>query len=419
MSSILHDISEMLFNDDDQIPDLETPYSSFTNDRPDSKLRVEGQSTRAIITERQQQLDDVLHEMSGLKKIVDTFNNLHEQLVEKQDKITQSMNSHKRLVSSLRGLPTEILSQIFVYCLPEDSHLSLAQNQAPVLLTRICREWRKVAVDMPNLWCRLHLNLKNRRNLQQQENLYSLCLKRSRGRPLSLVIDCYANQMVKLRNFLQPHGYHISYLSIPCVRGTPEVFGGFSALQELVLNNTTTRTSSSIVTCIMVLPSTVRSLKVTGLFSLNGDLSRIPTLALLTHIEASLCSLSVVIRLIRLCSNLSSLVIHKHASDRIPATDSALVLTHTALQSLRILEAGMSATSLLPGLFNILSLPNLRILEISGSRTWPHEEVKALLTRSNCPLESLIIGAGMVTTDEQRAEYVALIPSLVVTHFIK
>ncbi|KAG2033801.1 hypothetical protein BDR03DRAFT_871241, partial [Suillus americanus] len=142
----------MLFIDNDQIPDLETLYSSFTNDRSGGKLRVEVQSTRAIITERQQQLDGVLHEMSGLKKIVDAINNLHEQLVDKQDKITQSMNSHKRLVSSLWDLPTEILSQIFVYCLPEDSHLSLAQNQAPVLLTRICRKWRDAAVDMPNLW---------------------------------------------------------------------------------------------------------------------------------------------------------------------------------------------------------------------------------------------------------------------------
>ncbi|KAG1797239.1 uncharacterized protein BJ212DRAFT_1218513, partial [Suillus subaureus] len=90
--------------------------------------------------------------MSGLKTVVDTVNNLHKQLVKKQDKITQSMNLHKRLISSLWGLPTEVLSQIFVYCLPEDSHLSLAQNQAPVLLTRICRKWRNVAVDMPILW---------------------------------------------------------------------------------------------------------------------------------------------------------------------------------------------------------------------------------------------------------------------------
>jgi hypothetical protein len=356
--------------------------------------------------------------MSGLKAVMDILNGLHEQLGEKQDKITQSMILHKGLVSPLRKLPTEILSLIFIYCLPEDSHLSLTQSTAPVLLTRICRQWREVALDMPRLWCRLHLKLKNR-GLDQQDNLYHLCLKRSQGRPLSLVIDCYANQMRMLRKFLQSYGSHILSLSIPSFRRTCEVLEKLPALQELALNNTTSRTA--ITKCMEVLGPTVRSLKVTGLFSLGGGPSDIPTvaLALLTHIELSQCSLSGVIRLIRPSSNLFSLVIHRCTGGQIPDTDSAQVLIHTAIQSLRILEANLYATSLLPSLFNTLSLPNLRVLEVSGSQAWPHEEVKAFLGRSNCPLGDLILGAGMVMTDDQRAEYIALIPSLVVTHFIK
>ncbi|KAG1791508.1 uncharacterized protein BJ212DRAFT_1419177 [Suillus subaureus] len=43
---------------------------------------------------------------------------------------------------------------------------------------------------------------------------------------------------------------------------------------------------------------------------------------------------------------------------------------------------------------------------------WPHVKFKAFLTRSNCVLETLISGSGTGTTDEQRAEYVALVPSL-------
>jgi hypothetical protein len=357
--------------------------------------------------------------MSGLKAVMDTLYGINEQLREKQDKITQSMILHKALVSPLRNLPTEILTLIFMHCLPEESHLSLTQSKAPMLLTRICRQWREVALDMPILWRRLHLKLKNRRP-HQHDSLYHLCLKRSQGHPLSLVIDCYANQMSRLRRIIQPHSSHISSLSIPSIHSTCEVFTiKFPALQELALDNTTSR--SAITKCIQVLPPTVRSLKVTGSFSLDGDLSAIPTeaLARLTHIEVSQCSLGGVIRLIRPSSNLSSLVIHQYTPDPIPATDSAQVLTHTALQSLRILEANKYATSLLPGLFNTLSLPNLRILEVSGSQAWPHEEVKAFLGRSNCPLGDLILGAKMVMTDEQRAEYIALIPSLVVTHFIE
>ncbi|KAG2087523.1 uncharacterized protein F5147DRAFT_527038, partial [Suillus discolor] len=113
---------------------------------------------RAIIAEREQQLHAVSQEISGLKTVMDIFNNLHEQLVKKKDKINQSMELHKGFVSPLWSLPDEILSNIFVHCLPNDKHLSLAQNEAPVLLTRVCQKWRKVAVNTSELWYKLHLN---------------------------------------------------------------------------------------------------------------------------------------------------------------------------------------------------------------------------------------------------------------------
>ncbi|KAG1897080.1 uncharacterized protein F5891DRAFT_1243630 [Suillus fuscotomentosus] len=420
LRNIIHDIRRILTTDRSQviIPDLETEYSGSTDNQWAFEFGAH-QSIRAIIAEREQQLHAVSQEISGLKTMVDIFNNLHEQLVEKKDKIKQSMELHKGFVSPLWSLPNEILSKIFVHCLPEDEHLSLAQNEAPMLLTRVCKKWRGVAVATSDLWYKLHLNLKNKTDLQQQDNLYHSCLERSKGRPLSLVIDCYAHQMLKLRKFLRPYySHHIASISTPCFRGTRKVLGEFQALQELTLNNTTSRTSSTVATCLLIVPLTVLSLKVKGSFSLDRNLPPIPALTHLTHIEVSLCSLSVVLRLIRPSSNLSSLVIRQYTSERIPPVDSAQVLTHTALQSLRILETNMSAASLLPGLFNILSLPNLRALEVSGSQPWPHEEAKAFLTRSNCPLESLTFGAKIVTTDEQRAEYAALIPSLVVSHFV-
>jgi len=63
-------------------------------------------------------------------------------------------------------------------------------------------------------------------------------------------------------------------------------------------------------------------------------------------------------------------------------------------------------------LFKILVLPNLRELQFRRVvLEWPHQEFKACLAQSNCPLECLIFGAG-VATDEQRAECIALNPSL-------
>ncbi|KAG2344820.1 hypothetical protein BDR05DRAFT_159123 [Suillus weaverae] len=45
----------------------------------------------AIGAKRQQQLDAVLHEISGLETIMDGVRNLHQQLVDKKEKITRSI----------------------------------------------------------------------------------------------------------------------------------------------------------------------------------------------------------------------------------------------------------------------------------------------------------------------------------------
>ncbi|KAG2125668.1 hypothetical protein DEU56DRAFT_743595, partial [Suillus clintonianus] len=105
------------------------------------------------ISERQQQLNEVLRDISGLETVMDSIKNLRQQLVEKKDKIIKSMIVHKGLVSALWRLPTEVLSRNFHYCqcLPE-KYLPPASKLVPMLLTRICQSWREVAVGMPRLW---------------------------------------------------------------------------------------------------------------------------------------------------------------------------------------------------------------------------------------------------------------------------
>ncbi|KAG2341160.1 hypothetical protein BDR05DRAFT_833945, partial [Suillus weaverae] len=104
------------------------------------------------LIERQQQLDAVLREISGLKTVMNGIKKIHQQLAGQKEKIIQSMTFHKGLESALWRLPTEALSQIFHRCLPEDEYLTPTSNLAPMLLTRICRPWRNIVVDMPSLW---------------------------------------------------------------------------------------------------------------------------------------------------------------------------------------------------------------------------------------------------------------------------
>ncbi|KAG1741547.1 uncharacterized protein EDB91DRAFT_334282 [Suillus paluster] len=67
-------------------------------------------------------------------------------------KIIKSVNLYMRFGSALWRLPTKILTLIFYCCF---YHSFPSRFRAPILLTRICRLWREVAIGEPNLWCRL------------------------------------------------------------------------------------------------------------------------------------------------------------------------------------------------------------------------------------------------------------------------
>ncbi|KAG0704597.1 hypothetical protein DFH29DRAFT_365883 [Suillus ampliporus] len=364
-----------------------------------------------IITERQQQLDAVLHEISGLETVMDGIKNLHQQLVKKKDRIIQSMNVHKGLVSALWRLPTEVLSQIFDHCLPvpEDSRLSSSSRlEAPMLLTEVCRRWREVAVGIPGLWCRLTVE-STHGDWYRNAFCYDSWLKRSQGRPLSLTLLCYVVDYSedRLRRLLQPYSNQISSLSIhfSVNSNKPELLlTDLLALQELTVSMPNLETRPALAQSISRL-STLRSLKITEPWFLFDHLSAFnPVWAHLTNVAIAIFQSSGVLRLLRLCPNLSSLMIRTQIDD----IEAVEPFTHTKLQSLHI----SVPTHPLSSLFNALSLPNLRALAVRYIQTWPHEEFKALLVRSKCPLEYLNLGVLVMITDEQRAEYFTLIPSL-------
>ncbi|KAG1788487.1 uncharacterized protein HD556DRAFT_860599 [Suillus plorans] len=374
VSDIISAIQNMLHSQTTML-DLDTPYSRAALFNPNQcAIELEDQS----INERNHQLDTVLHEISDLETIMNGIQNLHQQLVEKKNKIIESINSHKRLKLALWRLPTEILSYIFVYCLPEDRYLSPASRRAPILLTRICRRWREVAVGVPSLWCRLRVAVEHN-DWQKRAFCYDTWLKRTLGHPLSLALCCWTPLV---RSLLQPYIHQIYSLDIDFQRlRRPEcVFKDFSALQELtILNHITFKLLSSFA----------------------------PLWAHLTKVEISIDKQDAFLHLLRLCPNLSSLTSHVDFLQK----KSLKPFTHPKLESLRLYGEPWTSGEPLRGMFDALSLPNLRALHVWNTSIWPHEEFKTFLTRSACPLESLVF-RGIVITVEQRVEYVALVPFL-------
>ncbi|KAG2032036.1 hypothetical protein BDR03DRAFT_65656 [Suillus americanus] len=352
------------------------------------------------------QSDVVMHEVSAQNGTSDR----RRQLVKKKAKIVQFNNSHGGFSSAIWRLPTEILAQIFLYCIPEDRNQTPAPYLAPMVLTTVCRRWREVAVDMPSLWRRLRLET-GHGDWQQRAFCYDSCLKRSRGRQLSLTLECHNNDWAELRSLLQPYVHQILSLSLGFFSGAGSLpVGDFRGLDELVVYTDGSDPILSVAHTIAQLPPNMRSLRLMDLWFNLKLLSGFNPLAWagLTNLEIVVDGLDSFPRLLRLCPNLSSLTM----IGIFTAIETSEPLAHANLQSLRISgDLPLESIGNL-GLFNAVTLPSLCALEVRNIGQWPHEEFKAFLTRSQCPLETLIFGGGVMTTDQQLAEYVTLFPSL-------
>ncbi|KAJ7493492.1 hypothetical protein FB451DRAFT_1214610 [Mycena latifolia] len=94
-------------------------------------------------------------------------------------------------------LPFEITSKIFVDCLPEDSEGIMrpypSQDEAPLVFTRVCRDWRAVAISTPTLWTRLRIEFDSDDGRGYIDakwvELLDIWLHRSQPHPLSVIIS--------------------------------------------------------------------------------------------------------------------------------------------------------------------------------------------------------------------------------------
>jgi len=76
---------------------------------------------------------------------------------QERDDVQKYVDAHKRLLSPSLRLPPEILSEIFIRCLPEGRNPICSLSDAPLLLGLVCRSWRDVSLSTPHLWSSIHV----------------------------------------------------------------------------------------------------------------------------------------------------------------------------------------------------------------------------------------------------------------------
>ncbi|KAJ7627863.1 hypothetical protein DFH06DRAFT_1476049 [Mycena polygramma] len=95
-------------------------------------------------------------------------------------------------------LPADVVSIIFVLCLPTHGRVAPSPTAAPLLLAQICRSWREVAIDTCQLWSSIYLDFPDpflKANRAQEESfkkvfhLLETWVSRAKGHPLSFGVD--------------------------------------------------------------------------------------------------------------------------------------------------------------------------------------------------------------------------------------
>ena len=109
-----------------------------------------------------------------------------ERLSKQQAETRKCVEIHESLLSPIRKLPPELLAEIFLCSLRAEVFLIPNANLVPLVLLKVCRIWRTIALGTPQLWSSLRIDHAGGNRIWAVENW----LSRSGDCPLSLSSSC-------------------------------------------------------------------------------------------------------------------------------------------------------------------------------------------------------------------------------------
>jgi hypothetical protein len=105
--------------------------------------------------------------------------------------LKKGIHEHLALTHPIRRVPNELLQHIFIYTIPTKHFPTTSFSDAPLALTRVCRAWRSVALNTPQLWSSIHIvSLPEAESSFKEVTAYTTRLdswfQAARGLPLSI-----------------------------------------------------------------------------------------------------------------------------------------------------------------------------------------------------------------------------------------
>ncbi|KAJ7253522.1 hypothetical protein C8J57DRAFT_626003 [Mycena rebaudengoi] len=159
---------------------LQSPFSRF--------LRNNSAPTDEEAAAIRQFLSGLQKSFTALSGEIKAMGSTISDLTDQCRRLRETIEAHEALMSLARRLPEDVLQEIFRACLPSTGNPVMSSRVAPLLLTQVCANWRKIALCTPQLWAGLHVVVPNVSRLRQVTGAAETWLARSGALPLSITV---------------------------------------------------------------------------------------------------------------------------------------------------------------------------------------------------------------------------------------
>ena len=134
--------------------------------------------------------------INGIDVTTAKIQSLLSNLAQQRARVQAYRDKHKVLVAPVWHIPPEILSYIFVLCLPHrpPNEVNRSSLKRSLLLARVNQYWRHVALSTPQLWTTIFLDSRSLAGAGEgheapaELSMPKLCLERSGACPLSITV---------------------------------------------------------------------------------------------------------------------------------------------------------------------------------------------------------------------------------------
>ncbi|KAF9482405.1 hypothetical protein BDN70DRAFT_919182 [Pholiota conissans] len=113
-------------------------------------------------------------------------------LSKRRSKYQEFLRLHRCLISPLRRLPDDILSEIFKQAAYSKRGVF---PTPPWAISQTCSDWRALALDLPLLWNYIHIDLDEQHKTHAFLQYLDMLFHRSRSSPLDLYISCARSKL--------------------------------------------------------------------------------------------------------------------------------------------------------------------------------------------------------------------------------